>query len=68
MTERRSSRDRIVLAVMARAPTDEQGKTRLLSVLGSDAGEDLRRAILLDTLDVARQVSAVDLAILFAPV
>lgn len=67
MTDKLRNRDRIALAVMARAPTDEQSKTRLLSALGADAGANLRRAILLDTLEVVRQVSAVERVILFAP-
>ena len=44
--------DRVALAVMARAPSDGGGKTRLLAALRIQDGTDLRRAILLDTLDV----------------
>jgi hypothetical protein len=58
---------RLALAVMARAPSDPRGKTRLLAALGSEAGIELRRAILLDTLDVARRVVGADLVVVFAP-
>lgn len=59
--------DRVALAMMARAPSDEQGKTRLSSVLGSNAGADLRRAIFLDTLHVVRQIGTAELVVLFTP-
>lgn len=61
--------NRIALGVMARAPSDDRGKTRLLRALGtgSDEGTDLRRAILLDTLDAIRPVRLVDRILLFTP-
>jgi glycosyltransferase A (GT-A) superfamily protein (DUF2064 family) len=59
--------DRIALAVMARAPSDEGGKTRLLSALRIVDGADLRRAILLDTLDVVGQVKSAQPVVLFTP-
>ena len=60
--------DRIAIAVMARAPSDEGGKTRLLAAVGAEAGADLRRAMLLDTLDVARQAAvAADRLVVFTP-
>ncbi len=49
--------DRVALAVMARAPSDDGGKTRLLAALRIHGGADLRRAILLDTLDVVGRVT-----------
>jgi rSAM/selenodomain-associated transferase 1 len=51
---------------MARAPSDTVGKSRLTRDLGGDHLE-LRRALLLDTLDVARGVAAADLFIAFEP-
>jgi rSAM/selenodomain-associated transferase 1 len=57
----------IALAVMTRAPSDESGKTRLLAELGISNGLELRRAILLDTLDVARRVTAVQPVVVFTP-
>ena len=59
--------DRVALAVMARAPSDARGKTRLLKALGVDDGTDLRRAILLDTLDVVQRVPGAERVLLFAP-
>ena len=44
--------NQVALAVMARAPSDRRGKTRLLAALRIDDGADLRRAILMDTMDV----------------
>lgn len=52
---------------MARAPSDDSGKTRLLAALRIRDGTDLRRAILLDTLDVAGQVSVAEPLVLFTP-
>ena len=59
--------DRVALAVMARAPSDARGKTRLLTSLGLCDGTDLRRAILLDTLEVVQQVAGVEPVVVFAP-
>lgn len=59
--------DRVALAVMARAPSDARGKTRLLKALGADDGTDLRRAILLDTLDVVQRVPGAERVLVFAP-
>ena len=59
--------DRVALAVMARAPSDAHGKTRLLTSLGVVDGTDLRRALLLDTLDVVQQVVGVEPVVVFAP-
>ena len=58
---------RVALGVMARAPSDRRGKTRLIAALGLDNGLELRRAILLDTLDACRQVPDVDCTVLFTP-
>ena len=57
----------IALAVMARAPSDERGKTRLLAELGIHDGSELRRAILLDTLDVVRQAAAAKPVVVYTP-
>ncbi len=59
--------DRIALGVMARAPSDDRGKTRLVRALGIDDGADLRRAILLDTLEAIRPVRLADRILLFTP-
>lgn len=59
--------DRIALGVMARAPSDDRGKTRLVGALGLDHGVELRRAILLDTLDAIRSVHLADRVVLFTP-
>lgn len=59
--------DRIALGVMARASSDEGGKTRLIRALGIDDGADLRRAILLDTLDAIRPIRRVDRILPFTP-
>jgi rSAM/selenodomain-associated transferase 1 len=58
---------RVALAVMARAPSDDRGKTRLLSALGVPDGADLRRAILLDTLEIVDQVTGVEPIVIFTP-
>lgn len=52
---------------MARASSDERGKTRLIQALGIDDGADLRRAILLDTLEAIRRVRLADRILLFTP-
>ena len=57
---------REALVVMARVPSRGRGKSRLTRDLGGDHLE-LRRALLLDTLDVARGVAGVDLFIAFEP-
>lgn len=59
--------DRVALAVMARVPSDARGKTRLLKALGVDDGTDLRRAILLDTLDIVQRVPGAECVLVFAP-
>lgn len=59
--------DRVALGVMARAASDDRGKTRLIRALGLDDGADLRRAILLDTLEAIRPVRSVDRIVLFTP-
>jgi rSAM/selenodomain-associated transferase 2/rSAM/selenodomain-associated transferase 1 len=61
---RRSNREALV--VMARAPSDSRGKSRLTRDLPGDHVE-LRRAILLDTLDLARRVSRAHLFVAFEP-
>ena len=60
----RSTREALV--VMARAPSDTRGKSRLTSELRGDHVE-LRQAILLDTLEAIRQVSRADLFVAFEP-
>ena len=54
------------LVVMARAPSDSRGKSRLTRDLAGDHVE-LRRALLLDTLDAARGVGGADLFVAFEP-
>jgi rSAM/selenodomain-associated transferase 2/rSAM/selenodomain-associated transferase 1 len=54
------------LVVMARAPSDSSGKSRLTRDLPRDHVE-LRRAILLDTLDAVRRVSRADVWVAFEP-
>jgi rSAM/selenodomain-associated transferase 2/rSAM/selenodomain-associated transferase 1 len=54
------------LVVMARAPSDSSGKSRLMRDLPRDHAE-LRRAILLDTLDAVGRVSRADLCVAFEP-
>jgi uncharacterized protein len=58
---------RVALGVMARAPSDPLGKTRLVGALAPGEAVALRRAILLDTLDVARQLFGLDLFVMFTP-
>ena len=60
----RSTREALV--VMARVPSAARGKSRLTRELGGDHLE-LRRALLLDTLDVVRGVAAADRFIAFEP-
>jgi len=62
--QRRSTREALV--VMARVPSVTLGKSRLTRDLGGDHLE-LRRALLLDTLDVVRGVAATDLFIACEP-
>jgi rSAM/selenodomain-associated transferase 2/rSAM/selenodomain-associated transferase 1 len=61
---RRSTRQALV--VMARVPSGRRGKSRLTRELGGDHLE-LRRALLLDTLDVVRGFATADLFIAFEP-
>jgi rSAM/selenodomain-associated transferase 2/rSAM/selenodomain-associated transferase 1 len=61
---RRSTREALV--VMARVPSGGRGKSRLTRDLGGDHLE-LRRALLLDTLDAARGVAAADLFVACEP-
>jgi rSAM/selenodomain-associated transferase 1 len=51
---------------MARAPSDTRGKSRLTRDLGGDYLE-LRRALLLDTLDAVRDTADADLVVAFEP-
>src|SRR4029434_9188005 len=51
---------------MSRCPSDSRGKSRLTRDLGGDHVE-LRRALLLDTLDAARGVANADLFVAFEP-
>jgi rSAM/selenodomain-associated transferase 2/rSAM/selenodomain-associated transferase 1 len=55
------------VVVMARAPSDDRGKTRLTSDLRGDRVE-LRQAILLDTLDVVAEIRGADRFIAVEPV
>jgi rSAM/selenodomain-associated transferase 2/rSAM/selenodomain-associated transferase 1 len=57
---------REALVVMARVPSDGRGKSRLTRDLDGDHVE-LRRALLLDTLDAVRGVADADLFIAFEP-
>lgn len=58
--------DREALVVMARAPSDSHGKTRLTrGVSGNHI--DLRRALLLDTLDIVGRVRRADVFVAFEP-
>jgi uncharacterized protein len=59
--------DRVVLGFMARAASDDRGKTRLTRALGIDDGAGLRRAILLDTFAAIRSVRLADRILLFTP-
>jgi rSAM/selenodomain-associated transferase 2/rSAM/selenodomain-associated transferase 1 len=61
---RRSTREALV--VMARVPSDTRGKSRLTRDLGGDHLE-LRRALLLDTLDAVRGIADADLFVACAP-
>jgi rSAM/selenodomain-associated transferase 2/rSAM/selenodomain-associated transferase 1 len=57
---------RVALVVMARVPSGGRGKSRLTRDLGGDHLE-LRRALLLDTLDAVRGVAGADLFVAFEP-
>jgi len=57
---------RDALVVMARAPSDTRGKSRLTRDLGGDHVE-LRRALLQDTLDAVRGVAEADVFVAFEP-
>ena len=57
----------VALGIVARAPSDERGKTRLVRALGVRDGAGLRRAILLDTLDAAFRVRRSDVVVVFTP-
>jgi rSAM/selenodomain-associated transferase 2/rSAM/selenodomain-associated transferase 1 len=61
---RRSTRE--ALLVLARVPSDRRGKSRLTRALGGDHLE-LRRALLLDTLDAVRGNVGADLFVAFEP-
>lgn len=61
---RRATREALV--VTARAPSDPRGKSRLTRDLPGDHLE-LRRALLLDTLDAVRSVRNVDVFVAFEP-
>ena len=61
---RRSTRQALV--VMARVPSDTRGKSRLTRDLGGNHLE-LRRALLLDTLDASRAIADADLFVAFEP-
>jgi len=63
-TPRRSTRE--ALLVLARVPSDTRGKSRLTRDLGGDHLE-LRRALLLDTLDASRAIAGADLFVAFEP-
>jgi len=54
------------LIVMARAPSDSRGKSRLIRDIPVHHLE-LRRALLLDTIDVVRRVRSADLFVAFEP-
>ena len=57
---------RQALVVMARVPSDARGKSRLTRDLGGDHLE-LRRALLLDTLDAVRGIADADLFVACEP-
>jgi len=57
---------REALVVMARAPSDPRGKSRLTRDLGGDHVQ-LRRALLQDTLDAAKGAGDADMFIAFEP-
>jgi len=61
---RQSTREALV--VMARVPSDRRGKSRLTRDLGGDHLE-LRRALLLDTLDAVRGIADADLFVACEP-
>ena len=61
---RRSAREALV--VLARVPSDGRGKSRLTRDLGGDHLE-LRRALLLDTLDAVRGIADADLFVACEP-
>jgi rSAM/selenodomain-associated transferase 2/rSAM/selenodomain-associated transferase 1 len=59
---------RAAIVVMARAPSDALGKTRLVGGLAEERATDLRRALLLDTLAGLGDISDVgDIVIQYAP-
>ncbi len=60
------SSEREALVVMARAPSDLRGKSRLTRDIPVDH-LGLRRAILLDTLDAAARVRRADLVVAYEP-
>jgi rSAM/selenodomain-associated transferase 2/rSAM/selenodomain-associated transferase 1 len=60
------SGSRSALVVMARAPSEMRGKSRLTRDLGGDHVE-LRRALLQDTLDAVRGVTDADVFVAFEP-
>jgi uncharacterized protein len=60
-------RERIAVTVMARAPSDERGKTRLVRSLDIADGAALRRALLLDTLDSIGDDRAFERLVAFTP-
>lgn len=55
------------IGILARAPSDGGGKTRLTRHVGLDDPAALRRAIVLDTLDAARKVRVDDLVVFCTP-
>jgi rSAM/selenodomain-associated transferase 2/rSAM/selenodomain-associated transferase 1 len=61
-----ANRRRDALIVMARAPSDSRGKSRLMRDISSHHLE-LRRALLLDTLDAVARVQSADLFVAFEP-
>lgn len=56
-----------ILIVMAKAPVAGQSKTRLAGAIGFDGAAALYRCLLLDTLDVVRQVPGVECAVAYSP-
>jgi rSAM/selenodomain-associated transferase 1 len=55
------------VAVMAKAPTAGQVKTRLLPALTAQAAADLSRALLVDQLNQLRELDATDFYLVFTP-
>ena len=56
------------VAVMARAPSDPSGKTRLAGELSAERATALRRALLLDTLaGLADAGDDIDIAVFYTP-